>query len=224
MLRNQKAQAILELAVLGSLIILAFSIAISYSEKGNREQSYMQQTFRSALKEAKRINNSASWQAMDFRRMPNVANPMELGELKQFSSSNKVLWSDGKIDAKTGKPTESKSWFQLNRGTLKEADLIEIPVISPQDVYVPNEKETISTEFETDAKADIKFDITKEEGGVIKTIRSLKASDTIKLTTNVGGKPKEFVIKLGEGGKYFLEGSPDGKGISRKSINAEEVQ
>ena len=96
MFYNKKAQAATELAVLGSLIIVAFSFLIQYSEKINRQQSYIQQTFRAALAEARNANKSASYTRVAFRRMPNVSSPMELGQQQTFSSSSNVLWADGK--------------------------------------------------------------------------------------------------------------------------------
>lgn len=96
MLRNRKAQTATEFAVLGALVILAFSFLINYSEKLNRQQSYIMQTFRAALKEARNANNAASYTRVAFRRMPNVDNPMELGQLQSFSNTSNVLWADGK--------------------------------------------------------------------------------------------------------------------------------
>lgn len=115
MLRSRKAQAVLELAILGSLIIMAFAILIGFSEKYNREQSYLQQTFRETLSAAKSVNNSASLSTVDFRRMPNVTNPVEIGELQQFSSSNNVLWSDGKTGKKDDKDAQDTLLSNLNQ-------------------------------------------------------------------------------------------------------------
>ncbi|OQB14407.1 MAG: hypothetical protein BWY16_00169 [Candidatus Omnitrophica bacterium ADurb.Bin205] len=52
MVRGKVGQSTTEFVVLGSLIIMAFSFLINYSEKLNRQQSYIQQSFRAALKEA----------------------------------------------------------------------------------------------------------------------------------------------------------------------------
>ncbi len=96
MFRERRAQTATEFAVIGSLIIIAFAFLISYSEKINRQQYYLQQTFRLALKEARKADNSASYTQVIFNRMPNVSRPMELGQLQSFSHSSSVLWQDGK--------------------------------------------------------------------------------------------------------------------------------
>lgn len=202
MLRNRKAQAILELAVLGSLIIMAFSIAIQHSEQSNREQSYMQQTFRAALKAAKTANSSAQWETIDFRRMSNVTNPMELGELQQFSSSNNVLWSDGKKDADTGEPiNKPKSWFQLNRGS---------PVEIPPRAQLPfNVSETSHTSYTSNANVTTTFQKNEYTDGQIITHKSLVATDSISGSADISGTTVDLGSSLGEGGKYT------GGGINR---------
>jgi len=186
MLRNRNAQAVLELAILGSLIITAFAILISYSEKYNREQSYMQQTFRASLKKAKEINNSAYWATVDFRRMPNVTNPMEIGELQQFSSSNNVLWSDGKKLA--GKETEPKSYFQLNR-----TSIVQIPATAG----LFNTTEVINTDYVSHLSSGTGFNKTESS-----TSKSLSATDTITGSSDVGGTTVSLGSSLGSGGKY----------------------
>lgn len=95
MLRDRKAQAILELAILGAIIISAFSIAISQSESAWRSLAIRQKAFRQA-QQAAFPHGSASKQLASYPRMPNIISPMELGELQQFSGSGSVLWSDGK--------------------------------------------------------------------------------------------------------------------------------
>ena len=194
----RKGQAILELAVLGSLIIMAFALAIKYSEQNNRDQAYMHQTFRSTLKAAKNINNSASWQAFDFRRMPNVTNPMELGELQQFSSSNSVLWSDGKKDA-AGNDTVPKSYYQLNRGP-------EIVIDPPA---APVATEVSRTEYRTSPISSTVFN--KDESTTqVSTTKTFTAEDKIKGSTGVSGKTISLDSELGPGGKY-----DQGGGINR---------
>ncbi|MDD5130707.1 MAG: hypothetical protein PHS66_06665 [Candidatus Omnitrophica bacterium] len=199
MLNSRKAQAILELAVLGSIVIMAFSIAITRSERANRQQSYMQQAFRAALKAAKTINSSAQWQTMDFRRMPNVTNPMELGELQQFSGGNNVLWSDGKKDATQAEP-EAKGWFQLNHGSP-----IEIPVNS-EGLY--NTTVTSSTSYSSNAHGTTSFD-KKENNGSISTRKSLVATDNMSGSADISGTSVDLGSSLGAHGKYT------GGGINR---------
>jgi hypothetical protein len=123
MWRKQKGQAIIEVAVLGSLIIMAFSIVIGLSESYNRRQSYMQQTFRATLYKADFANESGGVSAMDFRRMPNVTNPMEVGAFQSFSSGNNLIWADGKDYTK-----EAKQYFLHQRSSYQEIPVSYAPV------------------------------------------------------------------------------------------------
>jgi uncharacterized protein (UPF0333 family) len=201
MLRNRKAQAVLELAILGALVITAFSIVIGYSEKYNREQSYMQQTFRSALKKAQEVNNSASWATVDFRRMPNVTNPVEIGSLGVFSSSNNVLWSDGKKNGT--QETVPKAYFQLNRAQPYSQ---ELPILDP--VYSGIEISNFG--YTSNLNSGTGF-IKNEGGNNISTQKSLNAADNIGGSADMGGTKVDLGSSLGGGGVY----SGGGLGRSR---------
>ncbi len=134
----------------------------------------MQQTFRAALKKAQEINNSASWMATDFRRMPNVTNPMEIGVLRQFNSSNRVLWSDGK--KKNGAETVPKAYFELNR-----IKVVEIP-IGP-GLY----NTTVTSNSNYTSNLDSTTDFEKTENPNITTHKEHNATDYIVGSADVGG-------------------------------------
>jgi hypothetical protein len=96
MSRKARAQALTEFAIFGALVIIAFAFLINFSENINRQQSNMMQTFRKALKEARSAaNQTSTYTKVEFKRMPNVASPMELGQLAQFSGSASVAWGNG---------------------------------------------------------------------------------------------------------------------------------
>ncbi len=189
MFMNRKGQALLELAILGSLVIVAFSILIGYSERYNREQSYMQQTFRATLQAAYDANNSASYATVDFRRMPNVTSPMEIGALSVFSSSNQLVWSDGK--KKDGEETEPKSYFELNRQTVTE--------IEPKDP-VWNITEVTNFGYVSNLGAGAGFH--KTENNNITTNKDLGATDYISGSSDVSGTSVSLGSSLGAGGVY----------------------
>lgn len=203
MLMNQKAQAVLELAVLGSIIIAAFAILISYSEKYNRQQSYMQQTFRTALKEAKNISGSVSLSAIDFRRMPNVTNPMEIGKLQKFSSSSRVLWTDGKKNPDGTGPFLSKSKYQVNRGA---------PIDITSSGALPGETKVSVFQYTSSLNSTTTLN-KQENNGNITTRKSLNAQDTITGSTDVGGTNVSLNSVLGVGGKYNTTGA----GVNRQT-------
>ena len=187
MLQIKKAQAATELVVLGTLVIVAFAFLINYSEKLNRQQANIQQTFRAALKESRGTNNSASYTKVVFRRMANVATPMELGQLQNFSSSANVLWADG---TNTSDPT---SKYKLN-----DAAAISIP-------YRENPAEGTVEESHSSFMNTVKSTTTftkQQSGGNIVTTKTLDAKDTLNAKIDISGHEYSFTHELGPGGRY----------------------
>lgn len=200
MLKDTKGQAILELAILGSLIIMAFSIVIGLSENYNRAQSYMQQTFRSTLKQAQDANDAGSVSTVDFRRMPNVSNPVDIGALGFFSSGNSLIWSDGK--KKDGEFTKSKTYFLHNRGGY---ELLEEgpPGVIPFSVTVSN------TNYSTALNATAFSDVEVTPAGGSPSAKTLHATDTIGGSTTVGTHQPGIGGNLGDHGVYTGSGPMD---------------
>ncbi|MDD5119835.1 MAG: hypothetical protein PHR84_00795 [Candidatus Omnitrophica bacterium] len=197
MLRDRKAQAVLELAILGSLLIMAFSIAIKYGEQYNREQSYMQQTFRGNLKMARKALGSTSYGTTDFRRSSNMIDPMELGELQQFGSSNQVLWTHGKKDPATDEPYEAKGYYRFNRGAILEVALGPAPY---------NTSVTLSSHVTTSPHNETRY-YKDTEAGRSSSTKWMDATDTITASmpfagTTVSLSSDPFHDELGEGGFY----------------------
>lgn len=195
MLKNRKGQAAVELAVLGALVIMAFSYLISYSERLNRQQANLMQTFRAALKTANDANNSGSFTKVAHRRMANVTNPFQLGSVEVFSDSASVYWSDGKIDKDA--PKEDEDHPGVNLKQVNEAE----PVLQPEsedhsagDTQTVTEVSTYVTNAETSLTKD------NAPGGPVTTTRSLVAED--KLT--IGESETDVTtFYLGADGKYY---------------------
>jgi hypothetical protein len=153
LLKRNKAQAATELAIFGSLIIMAFSYLMLYSEKLNRQQAYIMQTFRAALAEAGG-NGSASYTKLAHRRMANLQSPYNLGNLETFSSSASVLWGTGDSESET-------------------TEVDGISGTAPSDDGVTTETTTSS------ASASSNLTKTQSPGGRVATTRSMQATDTV---------------------------------------------
>ncbi len=190
MVRGKVGQSTTEFVVLGSLIIMAFSFLINYSEKLNRQQSYIQQSFRAALKEARAANHSASYTKVAFRRMPNVMTPMELGQIQSFSGNANVLWADGKNTSPHG-----VSKYQFNEGAA-----IDIPYRETPD---EGTVETSENKFVNTTSSDIIFAKQEGLGGGIVTNKALQARDVLTADIDISGSTYSFRHTLGEGGKYY---------------------
>ena len=181
MLRNKKAQAATELAVLGTLVIVAFSYLMMYSEKLNREQANIMQTFRTALANAGG-EGSASYSKITHRRMANVASPMTLGQMDAFSASASVLWGTGG-----------------NESNLVDIDGTQVAGHEDtDDDGIPDADEGNTTTTTTNTTwASANFTKTQSPGSQITTTRSIEATDKIK--------ESEYGVTsyLGSRGKYY---------------------
>ncbi len=206
MLRKRNAQAATEFAILGSLIIVAFAFLINYSEKLNRQQAYIQQTFRAALSEARSANNTASYTKVAFRRMPNVSSPMELGQMQSFSNSSSVMWADGKSRNADETPKDGVSKYQLN-----EAPAIDIPKSDFE--YLEGQTKVSTTTFTNTVDSTTTFAKQESPSGKIITSKTLNATDTLSADVNIDGKPYSFTHYLGADGKYY--GQPTSLSRSR---------
>ncbi|PIQ87725.1 MAG: hypothetical protein COV73_02555 [Candidatus Omnitrophica bacterium CG11_big_fil_rev_8_21_14_0_20_43_6] len=190
MLRNQKGQAIIELAVLGSLVIMAFSIVIGLSESYNRRQSYMQQTFRATLYKAKAANESGGVSAMDFRRMPNVTNPMEVGAFQSFSSGNNLIWADGRDYAK-----EAKQYFLHGRSYYD-------PIPVTYSGVAPDSVSTSVSSYNATLDSHSRYD-KNEHANNIGTTKSLGATGSASGKATVGSIDVTTGGSLSSGGLYY---------------------
>lgn len=200
---NNRAQAATELAILGSLILVAFAYLISYSEQLNREQSHLMQTFRQSLAKTAELNpennkpnNYAQVTNLAYRRSANVSSPYNLGGLSSYSSSAMVQWNSTP-DA-------------TNRGVLvRRVNDFEEQKAVPKD-QKDEEREIIDSTYESasESSATATFDKGLVPGGPMVTRRTLTAGD--KLNIKMSNKDPNDVLGpfdedfyLGPGGKYY---------------------
>lgn len=93
LLRSQKAQAAVELAILGSIVILAFSALITLTEKVNRRQDLMQKIFRARLAAAGKSGSASNTDVNTYYRAPNIIDPYAPGELVSLKDTGSVVWT-----------------------------------------------------------------------------------------------------------------------------------
>ena len=113
---NHKGQSLTEMAIFGTLIITAFSFIIMFSERINRQQSYIMQGFRESLSEARAAKGPVSYTKLADRRMPNVYSPMTLGSQETFSNDSNTIWGN-----KISELENSYTYYKLN-----DADKVEV--------------------------------------------------------------------------------------------------
>lgn len=88
---DKKGQAILELAVFGSILIMLLGVLVNYGLRYNFQQQAMQQAFRRALGIAADPNRgSAAYVLIKDRHIPDPAHPFTVGTFVPVSSSASV--------------------------------------------------------------------------------------------------------------------------------------
>ena len=108
-MRSKKAQAVLEIGLLGSLILIVFALLIGYIQQLNDNQFLLMKNFRTALKRAHDENAVVSYTSLEDRRHVNTNSPLE-GSRKTLSASNYVYWAVPCV----GSAPDSKAYYNIN--------------------------------------------------------------------------------------------------------------
>lgn len=179
---NQKAQAIVELAIFGSLILLLFGVLLSFMERENDQQYVQMETFRRALEKACTYQGETSEGAgasvqmtvMENKRHVDLSSGFRKGSPSSSGYSANIFWAIPKI----GEQAENLIAYKINddEKTWNYRD------------FIPEENdETRSFRIEdTSVDASTNFDetiIKEEDAAKIVNTRKSTLSDT--MTTNI---------------------------------------
>ncbi len=115
LIKVKKGQAATELAIIGSLVILAFSYLIIFTAKVNMKQEHLQNVFRNLLNGAATTGQSHA-SATAFQRTPNIMDPYSPGTFSPVEASGKVLWSSGQARGDTQVNAEWQSGSMTESG------------------------------------------------------------------------------------------------------------
>jgi hypothetical protein len=93
-----KGQAVIEMAIFGSLILIVFGVLVAYMQRMSDEQYVRMETFRRALQEAHTTpldpsGAKAQVANLQYRRHANVSGGFGEGARQAFQSAASVLWS-----------------------------------------------------------------------------------------------------------------------------------
>ncbi len=118
---KRKAQAMAEAAILGSLILLCFSVILMYGQRFDGQQRVKMKTFRQAIHKAYARNSSASYAARKDERFTNIFTGYGEGQSSALSSSASVMWQKGAPGQKWTKDQTAFAYQLINNekiGTL----------------------------------------------------------------------------------------------------------
>lgn len=168
----RKAQAVLEIGLLGSLILIVFSLLIGYIQRLNDKQYVLMNNFRQALKKAHDENAIVSYTTFEDRRHVDTNTPL-MGKRANLSASNYVHWAVPYVGEEPNRGFHYK--FNEEEVTLDEDDEVK-DIVFEYDTEVSGsfEKEEagdiISTTQGVDVAERMTYTLRNIDDGPIRTI------------------------------------------------------
>ncbi|MBD3246930.1 MAG: hypothetical protein GF333_08010 [Candidatus Omnitrophica bacterium] len=109
---RHKGQSLLEMAILGPVLLMAFGIVVTYIAKANADQYQLQEAFRRALKKSHDENKAISYGTWDDRRQASPEDP-GIGQKLPASGAGFVLWAIPSVDER-GEDTQDNTYVKMN--------------------------------------------------------------------------------------------------------------
>lgn len=210
---DKKGQAIIELAVFGTLILFMFGMLVSYMQRMNEQQYAQMEAFRRALYKACTFvgasddgaGASVQYTVMQNRRLADVSENYAKGSPITVKGSSSVFWAI----PKTGEQSDNIVMFKVNDD--------ESPNLHSEssDSGVEHINSVVVTEFTESSQ--------KQENPVyIETIRQSQLKDTIETTMtdkddNTLWSIKQGVYRDSDGQIRYSSGAVDNQVYSSKT-------
>ncbi len=179
-----KGQAAAEMAILGTLLILAFSVLLTYGQRLSGQQQTKMEAFRNALSTAFKKNSSVSYSFRKDVRFHNAMGGFGEGQGSSLSASASVMWQKGMAGEQNTVNLTAFAFNNINNNEI-EMERVKKRIIgydgSQSDVWVPlsawNENGIRTTDY---AVTNQKQEAT---GGTItnRQVADLKDTSTSKL-------------------------------------------
>lgn len=207
-MRNQKAQAVVEMALFGSLILLLFATLLSYLQRANEQQYVQMEAFRRALAKGNTFQGASSEGAgasvqltsIQNRRLSDISESFRKGSPQTLSASSSVFWAVPKVGSKP----DNAIVFKVNDD--------EKEIINDPEVKVENIDSSQKTSFE-------ESNLKQETPSAITNTRTSKLKDTV--TTKFLDKEGKTIWEITQGiyrdekGQYRYSESQVDKEITR---------
>lgn len=192
---NKKGQAMIEMAIFGTLILFVFGMLISYAQRMNEQQYIQMEAFRRALEKActfagaedSGAGASVQYTAMENKRLADLSDSFRKGSPTAIRGSSSVFWAV----PQTGSQPENKIVYKINddEATFDTGTQIE----------------SISTSSGEGSKDEFTEKMQKTEGpGGITTSRESHLTDTI--TTTLMGEDGSTIWQVTQGAYRDADG------------------
>ncbi|MCF7917005.1 MAG: hypothetical protein K9L61_04435 [Candidatus Omnitrophica bacterium] len=126
----RKAQALTEMAIFGTIILLCLHYLLTYIQKMDRQQYINQEAFRSALEKASAPDlASVGYTIFSNRQQVSLNSPL-VGEKSQISGSGQVYWGATEYTLTVDGPEvvedlESRQYYKFNKDEKDLTDQLE---------------------------------------------------------------------------------------------------
>src|SRR3989338_6091856 len=115
---NKKGQAVAEMALFGSLVLMIFAVLLSYIQRANEQQYVQMEAFRRALEKGNTYQGADSEGAgasvqltlIENRRVADIQAGFRKGSGQTFNASSNVFWAVPKV----GGQAKSVSVYRIN--------------------------------------------------------------------------------------------------------------
>src|SRR3989339_285220 len=119
---SNKGQAALEMAILGSLLLLAFATLLSYAQRFEEQNKLKMEAFRNALSRAYVRNSGVTSTIKRDSRSLNIFSKFGEGQASNVAASANVMWVKGAPGEQGTKGENSFSFYKINDKFLGTAD------------------------------------------------------------------------------------------------------
>ena len=190
---TRNGQAAVELAVFGSLILLAFSVVLMYGQRLDTQQNVKMEAFRRALQKAYARNGSVSYTLRTEGRSFNLFGGFGQGQPSTESSTASVLWQKGMPGQQDSTTPESYAYYAINDQEIgSQPDGTGLQRFPKQQININGKNVTIYAPVSIYSENNIRTEVystgvQKQEspqGGVINT-RVSDLKDTIQTDLGV---------------------------------------
>jgi hypothetical protein len=195
--KSKNGQAAVELAIFGSLILLAFSVVLMYGQRLDTQQHVKMEAFRRALQKAYERNGSVSYTLKREGRSFNLFGGFGQGQPSTESATASVLWQKGmpgeQVASGAEMKQESYAYYRINDQEIGDAgDGTGLPRYPRQQIDINGRDTTVwvtpSVWSEDSLRAEAySSGVEKREapqGGIINT-RVSDLRDTVQTTLHL---------------------------------------
>lgn len=102
------------MAILGSLILLAFSVLLTYGQRLELQHKLKMEAFRNAMQKAYELNSSVSYTIKKDVRLFSLFAPFGVGQQSTVGASASVMWQKGAPGPMDTEKQVSYSFYQIN--------------------------------------------------------------------------------------------------------------